>query len=179
MFVVCKKLSNGLYKAVDTDDWTEEIISVFHLKLLESMGYSFIFDEKYDFISKLFLASIVTKASFDAMSGLGFFVPYHDKRYLDLYIRSEDNDAEAYCFVRKKDIVLFTIRRDGNSFKLFYKIHDGKILGKGKVEFSSMELWIFNSTRYKGGYFIELRYNFGDEESNIRFDLECNQIKDK
>lgn len=171
-FVVCGSHANGMVRVTDTDDWSVEFISVEQLKLLQSMGYSVGFNERFDFIFKLYNVSLIgcRDGWFSAMRDMGgFYVPYDDCRF-------KSGDAKrpgvvVFCFASKSEIVLFTVRCKDGVYRLTYKRN---VIGELEYNISSYRARLLSMD---GDNFSINYCASGDCFCGAIYDIDCNYIR--
>lgn len=169
-FIVCSKVENGIVRVLDTSDWTVEGISVEQLKLIQSMGYPLVFDERYDFIYKIYSDSSFPGNSFNEMEELcGFRVPYDDIRYNRGYALYKEG-VEVYCFASVNDVIMVTVRKVGSIYKLTYNDDIRSKLPVELTQFAGRVVEVNDKSTFK------LNYIVGGWKFSAIFDFACNYI---
>lgn len=153
MFVVCGKYENGILRVVDTNDWVVESITVEQLKLIQSIGYHVVFDERYDFIYKLWDTVVIgddCKKHISSMCDIGFHIPSLSN--IKLGIDIADSGTILFGSVFDTSYAVFTIHNVDETYKLSYKRGYGTGLHKNfrsfRTKFLSLEVGDMFSLEY-------------------------------
>lgn len=169
-FIVCGRYDNGMLRVLDTSDWMVEPITVEQLKVIQSTGYSVVFNKKWDFIYSLFSDSILQEEAIENMKELtGLYIPYGDFNYRGDYTQTIDGNVEVYCFFSANDSIFITIRRVKDSYKMVYKRYEYNIFDEDYSKIRYLHVTV------TGNSVFSVQYNTLDGTSILDFDFDCNR----
>lgn len=174
-FIVCGRWDDGILRVLDTDDFVVEEATIEQLKVLQSMGYSVVFNNRYDFLYRLFWITNMEVAKpflFDMMELTDIFLPYDVKGYQFESIKNRANRVSIFCVMSSDDIVLFSIRAINRAYKLFYKRFKYSDLTAGFVR------WTINPLSLRTNGFAISYCSIVPDIVRIEFDYECNIVKE-
>lgn len=161
-FIVCGKYDNGSLRVMDTTDNTVESVTVEQLKVIQTMGYSILFDSSYDYIYRMFIYNTSKKSLLDKM-------PYTKdmrKRLIDYTFFQNMLVQLVYC---NEKVVLMIIKQSGDSYKMFVNDDIRRLIDIKVVD--SLNVYEFYGEEV-GVVFTKIDKNYA-----LLFDLECNYLE--
>lgn len=175
-FFVCGKTDDKKLLVLNKSDWTVESVIPEQLKLIQAQGYSVKVDKDYDFIYDFYEHSKYNV--FDCHPCLSkmrekgkFYLPYDNKFYETRSLSYHDGNIVVYCSASSTDIILFSIMKHVERYKLFYKRYFLSDLISDFVKYDTRILCI---SQY---YNICIACITSRGEEFLCFDDECNFVR--
>lgn len=137
MFIACGQFEDGRLRVLDTSDWVVEVVSLEELKLAQASGNHVVFNNKYDFVYKIYEAVKSDSSCVKYLEDMRDFCGFKDipdlncLSYVTRRFNKDGHDVVVFfCELGTCSFILFTIQRFDDAYEFVYKTGTGTKLHK-------------------------------------------------